>query len=130
MVAISAPSTILLTGMFEISYTTICATEPRPGSGANGYIAGHVVKAFLDQGFSVRGTVRSAAKGVELQKVFAGYGERFEYFVIPDFIAVSTASRSPPRIQLTSSCPCSPVPLTRPSLASMELHTSALPYPK
>ncbi|KAJ7606669.1 D-lactaldehyde dehydrogenase [Roridomyces roridus] len=56
-------------------------------SGANGFVATWVVKSFLDAGVSVRGTVRSAAKGKHLEKVFRSYGDKFELVVVPDITA-------------------------------------------
>ncbi|KAG6336084.1 hypothetical protein ID866_3010 [Astraeus odoratus] len=53
-------------------------------SGANGYIAMWVARELLEQGYSVRGTVRSAAKGVHPRRQFAKYGEQFEIVVIED----------------------------------------------
>ncbi|KAI0088796.1 NAD(P)-binding protein [Irpex rosettiformis] len=53
-------------------------------SGANGYIAVWLVKKLLDEGYSVRGTVRSASKGVYLSKIFASYGDKFELVVVED----------------------------------------------
>ena len=57
-------------------------------TGATGDIASWVVKTLLDQGFSVRGTVRSIAKGVQLQKLFAEYRNTFEFVVIEDMVKV------------------------------------------
>ncbi|KAJ7612291.1 D-lactaldehyde dehydrogenase [Roridomyces roridus] len=56
-------------------------------SGANGFVATWVVQTFLDAGFSVRGTVRSAAKGRHLKRFFAPYGDKFELVVVPDITA-------------------------------------------
>ncbi|KAH9918741.1 NAD-P-binding protein [Epithele typhae] len=53
-------------------------------TGANGYISTWTVKAFLDAGFSVRGTVREERKAEHLRKVFSTYGDRFEIALIPD----------------------------------------------
>lgn len=39
--------------------------------------------------FSVVGTVRSAAKGEELKKLHAQYGDKFDYAIIPDIVKVS-----------------------------------------
>ncbi|KAF7973250.1 hypothetical protein HWV62_15763 [Athelia sp. TMB] len=47
-------------------------------SGANGYIAIWVVSSLLEKGYSVRGTVRSAAKGKHLQEIFKSYGDKHE----------------------------------------------------
>ena len=57
-------------------------------TGANGYIAVWVVKAFLDQGFAVRGTVRAESKATHLRSLFKSYGERFEIVIVPDITAV------------------------------------------
>ncbi|KAJ7076683.1 D-lactaldehyde dehydrogenase [Mycena belliarum] len=53
-------------------------------SGANGYIAVWVVRTLLEQGYSVRGAVRSADKGTHLSELFASYGDKFEVVVVPD----------------------------------------------
>ncbi|KAF7376957.1 Ketoreductase azaE [Mycena sanguinolenta] len=53
-------------------------------SGANGFIAAWVVRVLLEQGFSVRGTVRSADKCAPLREIFASYGDKFELVVVPD----------------------------------------------
>ncbi|KAJ7617968.1 D-lactaldehyde dehydrogenase [Roridomyces roridus] len=53
-------------------------------SGANGFIAAWVVRALLEQGFSVRGTVRSADRCSHLRTTFAEYGDKFELLVVPD----------------------------------------------
>lgn len=62
-------------------------------SGANGFIALHVVSILLEQGFTVRGTVRSAEKGRLLAERFQGtYGERFEWIVVDDIAKVSACN--------------------------------------
>ncbi|KAJ7137439.1 D-lactaldehyde dehydrogenase [Mycena crocata] len=53
-------------------------------SGANGFIAAWVVRALLEEGFSVRGAVRSEAKCAHLRETFASYGDKFELVVVPD----------------------------------------------
>ncbi|KAI0718808.1 NAD dependent epimerase/dehydratase [Cerioporus squamosus] len=53
-------------------------------TGVNGFIAGWVAKELLDQGFSVRGTLRSAEKASPIRKVFASYGDRLEFAVVED----------------------------------------------
>ncbi|RPD65277.1 NAD(P)-binding protein [Lentinus tigrinus ALCF2SS1-7] len=53
-------------------------------TGANGYIAVWVVKTFLDQGFSVRGTVRSENKAGHLRSLFKDFGDKFEVVVVED----------------------------------------------
>lgn len=72
-----------------------------PGSkvlvtGANGYLAVHVVKAFLERGHSVRGTVRSQEKGAHLHTLFSGYGDKFETVVVKDITQVGRSRFSKP----------------------------------
>lgn len=49
----------------------------------------HTVKAFLDAGFPVRGTVRSKEKGEYLSKLFKDSKTPFEYAVVEDIATVS-----------------------------------------
>ena len=58
-------------------------------SGANGYIAMWVVRTLLEKGYSVRGTVRSSAKGAYLSNYFRPYGDKFELVEVADITAVS-----------------------------------------
>ena len=65
-----------------------------PGSkvlvtGANGFVAIYIVQRLLQEGYSVRGTVRTAAKGEHLKKVFTEYGDKFEIVVVEDITKVS-----------------------------------------
>ena len=58
-------------------------------TGANGYIALHIVKTLLERGNSVRGTVRSESKVGHLKELFKSYGEKLEVVVVPDMTKVS-----------------------------------------
>ncbi|KAH9487440.1 NADPH-dependent methylglyoxal reductase GRE2 [Psilocybe cubensis] len=53
-------------------------------TGANGYVASWIVRTLLEQGYIVRGTVRSASKGKQLKEIFASYGDKFEWVVVND----------------------------------------------
>lgn len=56
-------------------------------TGANGYIAIWLVRLLLEQGYFVRGTVRTADKGKYLTDYFKGRGfglEKFEVVVVDD----------------------------------------------
>lgn len=57
-------------------------------SGANGYIAVWIVKFLLEQGFSVRGTVRSEAKTKHLKELFKSYGDKLELVIVEDITRV------------------------------------------
>jgi uncharacterized protein YbjT (DUF2867 family) len=58
-------------------------------TGANGYIAMHVVDQLLKAGYTVRGAVRSAKKGEHLQNVFSAHDEKLEIVVVDDITRVS-----------------------------------------
>ncbi|CAA7268217.1 unnamed protein product [Cyclocybe aegerita] len=53
-------------------------------TGVTGFIATQVALTFLDEGYSVRGTVRSADKGAEWIALFPQHKARFEYVVVAD----------------------------------------------
>jgi len=53
-------------------------------SGASGFIAAWVVKRLLEEGYSVRGTVRSKPKGEYLSNLFKSFGDKFEYVIVED----------------------------------------------
>jgi uncharacterized protein YbjT (DUF2867 family) len=55
-------------------------------SGASGFTAAWVVRTLLEQGFAVRGTVRSHEKGEYLNKAFENYGDKFELVIVPDIV--------------------------------------------
>ena len=57
-------------------------------TGINGCIASWTAKAFLDAGFTVRGTVRDEAKGTFIKKALSSYGDKFEIVVVPDITKV------------------------------------------
>ena len=59
-------------------------------SGANGYLAMWIVRAFLERGYVVRGTVRDDAKAKFVRAYFAalGYGDKFEAVIVADITEV------------------------------------------
>lgn len=57
-------------------------------TGANGFIAVWVVKTLLEQGFAVRGTVRSESKAAHLRETFASYGDKLEIVIVEDITKV------------------------------------------
>lgn len=59
-------------------------------TGASGFLAGWVIKTYLQNGFSVRGTVRTAKQGDYLKAQYdAEYPGKFEYIVVPRIDQVS-----------------------------------------
>jgi uncharacterized protein YbjT (DUF2867 family) len=57
-------------------------------TGANGYIAAHVVRELLEKGYRVRGTVRRPDAITHLKKTFASHGDKLEFVVVSDITAV------------------------------------------
>lgn len=51
-------------------------------SGANGFIAQHLVKQLVAKGYKIIGSVRTKERGEKVQK---NMGSNFQYVVIPDF---------------------------------------------
>ena len=60
-------------------------------TGANGYVAAWVLKDLLDNGFSVRGTVRSESKATHLREYFKAFGDKLEFVIVDDI----TQARNP-----------------------------------
>ena len=61
-------------------------------TGANGYIATWAVRYLLEDGYSVRGVVRSETKGQHLKELFKDYGNKLELVIVPDMTSVSLIS--------------------------------------
>lgn len=57
-------------------------------TGANGYIAMWVIRTLLEQGYTVRGAVRSEEKGKHLKEYFSKYGDKVEWVIVPDITKV------------------------------------------
>lgn len=55
-------------------------------TGANGFIAAETVKQLIESGYDVVGSVRTAAKGEKLSKVFP---KHFSYEIVPDLTETS-----------------------------------------
>ncbi|PTB63433.1 NAD(P)-binding protein [Trichoderma citrinoviride] len=53
-------------------------------TGANGYVALHVINEALSRGYNVRGTVRSESSAAKIRPVFASHGSKFSVAVVPD----------------------------------------------
>ncbi len=56
-------------------------------TGANGYIAGRTIEAFLKGGYRVRGTVRSLKSADGLKAALSQYGDALEVVEVPDITA-------------------------------------------
>lgn len=60
-------------------------------TGASGFLAQWTVQRLLQQGFAVRGTVRSETKGNSLKEFFASFGDKLEFVIVPDMTQVKSA---------------------------------------
>lgn len=58
--------------------------------GASGFIAAHVVEAFLRKGYNVRGTVRSEKTAAEVLKTHAKYSKQISVAIIAGIAAPHT----------------------------------------
>jgi len=56
-------------------------------TGANGFIAGRTIEAFLKAGYSVRGTVRSLPPSAPLRAALSAYGASLDMVEVPDIMA-------------------------------------------
>ncbi|TKA65606.1 hypothetical protein B0A55_09897 [Friedmanniomyces simplex] len=76
------PANSIITSTIEKGSTVLV-------TGANGFIASHVVNQLLLAGYAVRGTVRSPARAQWMHDLFdPQYGaDRFETVVVPDMVA-------------------------------------------
>lgn len=57
-------------------------------TGANGYVGMWVARTLFEDGYTVRGVVRSAEKGKHMTAHFASYGSKFDFVVVPDMTKV------------------------------------------
>ena len=56
-------------------------------TGASGFVAAHVLNEFLDNGYRVRGTVRSEASAAKVRKTHAKYGDKLSFAIVEDVAA-------------------------------------------
>ncbi|KAL6854480.1 NAD(P)-binding protein [Trichoderma novae-zelandiae] len=53
-------------------------------TGANGFVAQHIINEALARGYNVRGTVRSASSAAKVRPVFASHGPSFSVVIVPE----------------------------------------------
>ncbi|KAH8426572.1 SDR family oxidoreductase [Aspergillus melleus] len=53
-------------------------------TGASGFVATHVVRAFLQRGYLVRGTVRSEQTANNVREIFPQYAEKLSFAIVKD----------------------------------------------
>ncbi|KNG86407.1 putative NAD dependent epimerase/dehydratase [Aspergillus nomiae NRRL 13137] len=55
-------------------------------TGASGFVAAHIIEAFISAGYHVRGTVRSAATAEKVKRTFPRYSEELSFAIVPDIV--------------------------------------------
>jgi nucleoside-diphosphate-sugar epimerase len=58
-------------------------------TGASGFIATHIVNAFLERGYNVRGTVRSESTAAKVKKTHPKYQDQLSFAIVPDIAAAN-----------------------------------------
>jgi len=53
-------------------------------TGGSGFVAAHVLSAFLDRGYNVRATVRSQSSADKVKKSHGHYGDKLSFAIVPD----------------------------------------------
>lgn len=53
-------------------------------TGGSGFAAAHVIRAFLSQGYTVKATVRSEARGEQVLASHPEHSAKLSYVVVPD----------------------------------------------
>lgn len=53
-------------------------------TGGSGFAAAHVIRAFLNKGYTVKATVRSEARGEEVLDSHPEHSAKLSYVVVPD----------------------------------------------
>ena len=53
-------------------------------TGASGFVATHVIEAFLQAGFQVRGTVRSDSSAQKVKKAHPNHVDALTFAIVPD----------------------------------------------
>lgn len=62
-------------------------------TGSNGYVGTWLVHTLLEHGYSVRGTVRTTAKGDALKASLGLLATKFEYSIVDDVLKVCFSQR-------------------------------------
>lgn len=53
-------------------------------TGGSGFVAAHVLNAFLDRSYNVRATVRSQSSADKVKKTHGRYGDKLSFAIVPD----------------------------------------------
>lgn len=58
-------------------------------TGANGFVSSHIIKTFLERGYSIRGTVRSASSATSIKSTLSEYSSRLSFAIVPDIASAN-----------------------------------------
>ena len=53
-------------------------------TGGSGFVAAHVLNAFLDRGYNVRTTVRSQSNADKVKNTHGHYGDKLSFAIVPE----------------------------------------------
>jgi len=53
-------------------------------TGASGFVASHVIRYFLENGFKVRGTVRNEKSAAKVREAHSEYGDALSFAFVRD----------------------------------------------
>ena len=56
-------------------------------TGSSGFVAAHIIKAFLTAGYNVRGTVRSEAGIPKVKETHGALAAKLSFAIVPDIAA-------------------------------------------
>lgn len=59
-------------------------------TGANGFVAGHIIKVALEKGYKVKGAVRTDRSAAQLKDTFPTYSSQLSTTIVPDIINVDS----------------------------------------
>jgi nucleoside-diphosphate-sugar epimerase len=73
---------------YQVCVSVALAFAAQQLTGANGYIAMHVINNLLKAGYRVRGTVRAGSKVQHIRDTFKDAGDRLEVVIVEDITKV------------------------------------------
>lgn len=59
-------------------------------TGANGFVAGHIIKVALEKGYKVKGAVRTDSSAAQLKATFPTYSSQLSTTIVPDITIVES----------------------------------------
>lgn len=59
-------------------------------TGANGFVAGHIIKVALEKGYNVKGAVRTDSSAAQLKATFPTYSSQLSTTIVPSITDVES----------------------------------------